>query len=241
MVAQQNFSELRQHLSPAWQLLTKWEILQPVQHRKPLHFVLFQALVVMALLKNWRRWAGTLVLGFEGIARISEVLRATRADLVLPSDQFSSTFFAAFLRVLNPKTKRRGKGKVQHLKLSNKPAVAFLERCFASLDPDLCLFPLSAAAFRSRWEHLLDELLVPKQMRPTPASIRGGGAIMAYQRGETISDIMWRMRVSSQPTLEHYLQEMAADSIMTRLPETCKHRIKSAAVLYSTLIEHPVS
>ena len=64
---------------------------------------------------------------------------------------------------------------------------------------------------------------------------------MAYQRGETISDIMWRMRVSSQPTLEHYLQEMAADSIMTRLPETCKHRIKSAAVLYSTLIEHPVS
>ena len=241
VVAQQSFSELRQHLSPAWQLLTKWEILQPVQHRKPLHFVLFQALVVMALLKNWRRWAGTLVLGFEGIARISEVLRATRADLVLPSDQFSSTFFAAFLRVLNPKTKRRGKGKVQHLKLSNKPAVAFLERCFACLDPDLCLFPLSAAAFRSRWEHLLDELLVPKQMRPTPASIRGGGAIMAYQRGETISDIMWRMRVSSQPTLEHYLQEMAADSIMTRLPETCKHRIKSAAVLYSTLIEHPVS
>ena len=241
VIAQQTYSWLKQHLGAAWQLLTKWEVLQPIQHRRPLHYVLYQAMVVSALCKGWLRWTGTLVLGFEGIARISEVLRATRADLVLPSDQFSSLFGSAFLRVLNPKTKRRGKGRVQHLKLHEKHAIAFLERTFAALDPSLCLFPLSAAAFRTRWEQILDELEMPRQLRPTPASIRGGGAIVAYQKGEPIQDIMWRMRVQSQTTLEHYLQEMAADSIMTRLPETSKHRIKSAALLFPLLIEHPGS
>jgi len=82
---------------------------------------------------------------------------------------------------------------------------------------------------------------MPKDLRPTPASIRGGGAIVAYQKGEHIQDIMWRMRIQSQTTLEHYLQEMAADSIMTRLPEVSKHRIRSAALLFPLLIEHPGS
>ena len=82
------------------------------------------------------------MLGFEGIARISEVLRATRAELILPSDQFSTLFSSAFLKVLNPKTKRRGKGRVQHLKLNDRHAIAFLERTFAALDS--CPFLVSS-------------------------------------------------------------------------------------------------
>ena len=77
-----------------------------------------------------------------------------------------------------------------------------------------------------------------KDRRP-PQS--GGGAIIAYQRGEHIQDIMWRMRVASQATLEHYLQEMAANSVMTRLPELSKQKIRSAALLYPLLIGRPVS
>ena len=73
---------------------------------------------------------------------------------------------------------------------------------------------------------------MPNALRPTPASIRGGGAICADQRGEPIKDITWRMRALNQTTLEHYLQEMAADWIMSRPPEDCKHRIKSAALLF---------
>lgn len=43
VVAQQRFSGLRQYMQPAWQLITKREIFQPVQHRRPLHFVLYRA------------------------------------------------------------------------------------------------------------------------------------------------------------------------------------------------------
>eukprot|EP00438_Fugacium_kawagutii_P014015 Skav204090 [mRNA] locus=scaffold3129:371114:378324:+ [translate_table: standard] len=241
VVMQQSYPWIRQHMSPAWMLVTKWESLQPIQHRKPLHAVLFKAMVSMGLLKGWTRWTATLILGFEGIARISEVLRALRGDLVLPMDQFESSGSFAFLKVSNPKTKRRGRGRVQHLKLRNPEAIRFLEKSLGSLAPSLSLFPFSAAAFRARWDQLLDELLLPKTGRPTPASIRGGGAILAYQRGEPIQDIMWRMRVTNQRTLEHYLQEMAADAVLSRLPLTCKSKIRSAAALFQILLEHSVS
>jgi hypothetical protein len=33
----------------------------------------------LAILKNWQRWTAVLLLGFFGIARISEVLRALRS------------------------------------------------------------------------------------------------------------------------------------------------------------------
>eukprot|EP00438_Fugacium_kawagutii_P021961 Skav208057 [mRNA] locus=scaffold1124:175499:180298:- [translate_table: standard] len=240
VVMQQGFPWIRQHMSPAWTLITKWEALQPVQHRKPLHSILFKALVSLALLKGWLRWSATLVLGFEGIARISEVLRAFRSDLILPSDQFDESKTFAFLRVSNPKTKRRGRGRVQHLKIKNAEAIQFLEHSLGPLAPGLALFPLSSSAFRARWDMLLDELLMPGTSRPTPASIRGGGAIVAYQRGEPIQDIMWRMRVTNQRTLEHYLQEMAADAMMSRLPSQCKSKIRSAAALYPVLLEHSV-
>eukprot|EP00438_Fugacium_kawagutii_P000176 Skav214254 [mRNA] locus=scaffold2045:416029:421014:- [translate_table: standard] len=238
VLAQQLYPWARQQMNPAWALVSKWELLQPVKHRQPLHAVLFKAMMSLALMRRWYRWAATLLLGFEGIARISEVLTAFRADLVLPSDQFDVPGCAAFLRVSNPKTKRRGRGKVQHLKLKDPVSIAFLEFIFGNLDASLMLFPASSANFRTKWELLLDELLVPRVQRPTPASIRGGGAILAYQRGENIQDLMWRMRVTSQRTLEHYLQELAADTIMTKLPSDSKTRIRSAALIFPLLIEH---
>ena len=79
VIIQQRFPWVKPHLSPAWQLITRWQVLQPVQHRKPLHWVLCQAMASLAILKNWQRWTAVLLLGFFGIARISEVLRALRS------------------------------------------------------------------------------------------------------------------------------------------------------------------
>lgn len=145
----------------------------------------------------------------------------------------------AFLRVLKPKSSRRGKGRIQHLKIADANAVSFLEHVFGPLDFSLQLFPLSAGVFRRRWDKILEALLVPKSRRPTPASIRGGGAILAYKRGEPISDILWRMRLVSLTTLESYLQELAADSLLTRLPERSRCRIRSAAALFDLQLRSP--
>lgn len=38
-------------------------------------------------------------------------------------------------------------------------------------------------------------------------------AVMLYRRGESISNILWRLGLRLQSTLESYLQEMAASAV----------------------------
>ena len=237
VMAQQRMPLLRPAITAAWQLLTKWENLQPLVHRLPLPEILYKAMVSIASMWGWHRWCATLVLVYEGIGRIGEALRACRRDLVLPSDNLDSEHQVAYLKISHPKTRRRGRGKVQHLRIDNFVAVEFLEKHFADIHPACRLFPLSASAFRTRWEKLLDALQVPMGDRPTPASVRGGGAILAYRRGETISNIMWKMRIVHQPTLEAYLQETVADSLLARLPDHCRNRIRTAARFFSYTLQ----
>ena len=168
VLVQRKYPRLRAEISPAWELISRWEELHPVRHREPLPEVLFKAMFVLAYLWKWKRVAATLLLGVEGIARIGELLAARRADLFLPSDAFDSSNLVAFLKVKKPKTLRRGLGRVQHLKIKDPASVLFLEKIFGALDPSLNLCPLSASAFRRRWNKLLDALQIPVKLRPTP-------------------------------------------------------------------------
>lgn len=131
-----------------------------------------------------------------------------------------------------PKTARRGKGRVQYCSVRGELAVKFLDAIFGGLEPFLKLYPLSANSFRTKWTKLLLLLKIPKHLHPTPASVRGGGSVMAYRRGEPIQSIMWRMRLVSQGTLESYLQELAADQFLLTLPDLAKCRIRFLAALY---------
>ena len=45
VLAQQSQAGLRAHMTPAWRLLSKWEAVQPLQHRQPLPEVLFSRYV----------------------------------------------------------------------------------------------------------------------------------------------------------------------------------------------------
>ena len=211
----------------------------PVTHRIPLPEVLFKAMVSIAVLWGWMRWAATLTVAFEGIGRIGEAITALRRDLVLPSDSFDTEHLVAFLKIPKPKSRKRGRGRVQHLRIDNVAAVEFLELQFANLHPACKLFPMSAASFRSRWDKILDALQLPRADRPTPSSVRGGGAIAAYRRGETIQGIMWKMRIINQSTLESYLQETAADSLLARMSDPCRSRIRCAARFFPFAFHSP--
>lgn len=239
VLAQQRHPELRPLMSVAWDVVSRWEEISPVQHRIPLAEILFRAMFALAVHFRWYRWAGALMLGYEGISRIGEVLKATRQDLVLPADMFDPSYRALFLRVRQPKGKRRGKGRSQHSKVEAPDAVEFISRVFYPLAGCLLLFPLSSSVFRRRWEKLLDVLQVPPVLRPTPASIRGGGAILAYRRGESVQSILWRMRLKSQVTLESYLQELAAEGSLNQMPERTKERIKFASSFYFAALKSP--
>ena len=48
---------LRPHLKLAWDMVSRWEELEPVVRRTPLPEVVLQAMVGIALALRWRRWA----------------------------------------------------------------------------------------------------------------------------------------------------------------------------------------
>ena len=163
---------MRGQLGPAWELVSRWEKLQPVRHRTPVPEVVVKSLVVLAWCKGYRRWAACTLVGYFGLARIGEVLRATRAHLLLPADH-CSLLQVAFLRLESPKSSGRGGPKVQHLKVDEALVVELLAKAFSSLDVSEKLYPFGPAAYRSRWNFLLEHFGLKNQQELTP----GGGSL----------------------------------------------------------------
>ena len=149
-------------------------------------------------------------------------------DLVLPRDLFDEKSRYAFLKIQKPKTKRRGRGRIQHLRVEDSgAAIDLLDRIFGHLND--CLN--SSSSLRSRWEKILDFLQVPRHLRPQPSSIFVEVELWWPTEKETIHKTSFGGWDWS--TLESYLQELAADSILVRLPESSKARIRFLASFFA--------
>ena len=185
--------------------------------------------------KGFRRWAAVTIAAFYGIARIGEVLEASRLHLLLPGDHFSD-LKACFLRLEGPKSSSRGGARVQHLRIDEPTAVLFLEKVFGDTAAQDRLYPLSSSAYRSRWNLVLEMLGLPSKLDLTPGGLRGGGAVWAYHRGIGIPDIQWRMRLKHQQTLAFYLQEVAALNSMLEAGPDARHAVFAAASFFPFLV-----
>ncbi|CAE7238074.1 unnamed protein product [Symbiodinium sp. CCMP2456] len=224
--------ELRPYMPMAWDLLSRWERVQPVRHRIPMPEAIFQALFALGALRGWFRWCAILGLAYFGIARAGEPLRAQRKDLLLPSDTLSPISVGVFMAVRSPKTAFRGKGRVQHLCIKDTGFCSYLESVYARASPEDLLYNGSPSAFRKRWDELLRILAIPRSVSLTPGGLRGGGAVRAYREGLGIQDLMWRMRVRHATTLESYLQEVAALSVVPKLSADSRRRVAAACAFY---------
>jgi len=234
--AQAQRPQLRRCLPLAWKLASTWEAIEPGEHRRPLPVTLYRALVVAAVSASWLRFACVLILTFLGPARVGEVLRATRKSLVLPVDVLFDPDDRLYLEIEAPKSRFRGGGARQHICVVGRLEVAFVSACLLSLTPGEPLYPFTAATFRSRWDSLLKRLTVPSCLAFTPASLRAGGTVYAYNHGASVQDLLWRLRLQHQRTLAHYLQEVAtATSLVTVSPATRALILKSAS-LYAPLL-----
>jgi hypothetical protein len=191
----------------------------------------------VSLLWGWTRFAGLLLLGFCGMLRPDEFLSATRRDLILPSDRLELSG-DAFLRIAEAKTKRFMRH--QHARISDREVVRFFELAFGPLGRDEPLAPYGAGPFRSRWNAVLLQLGVPSHVAasgPTPGSLRGSGATEFYLQTEDVPRIAWRGRWRKVETLEHYLQEVAAQLLLTDLPLAARGAISEFASASSRLLQ----
>ena len=58
----------------------------------------------------------------------------------------------------------------------------------------------------------------------------------SYRQGRPISDILWQMRSQNAKTVNFYLQEVAAGSVLGELFSVARERIKAASALYPFML-----
>ena len=233
--AQQSCLGARMYMHTVWDMISRWEIAEPTEHRAPLPSPIFHAMMSIAMQWNWHHFAAVLGLAFYGICRPGEVIAATRRCLVLPSDMMHDIEHVAYLRIEKPKGRRRSKGLVQHASIHHVEFINFLESIYGTTDKTCRLFYGSPSAFRKRWDKILVALRVSSAIRLTPGGLRGGGAIFAFRNGTDIYNLLWRMRLKHLGTLESYLQELIADTVMADLDVPARQRIRAAAMFVSFL------
>eukprot|EP00438_Fugacium_kawagutii_P022593 Skav212131 [mRNA] locus=scaffold1323:119679:120781:- [translate_table: standard] len=186
---------------PCWDLISKWEIAEPVQHRPPIPEGIVKCLVSVGWQLGWRAWCGITLLAFYGAGRVGEVL----------------------------------KSKVQHMQILDDRAVALLKKIFKGYPNDSALYAGSPGVYRRRWDHLLKLCQIPASLRLTPGGLRGGAAVWLYKHKTPVADIVWRLRLRSQSTLESYLQETAALGVLQKIDERTLNSLQLISKLYEFL------
>jgi hypothetical protein len=235
---QHRHPELRSHLAQSWALAQKWRQLEPSAHRLPIPEALYRAIVAVAIAWGWERFAAAVVCAYQGAARIGEILRLLRAHVLLPADTLLTPDVPkVFLTIAQPKSRYRGGAFVQHAVVDSVPEARFLERVLLPLQPSERLCHLSPGAFRTRWDAVLRALRVPPALGFLPGGLRGGGAVHYYTSGVPIQNLMWRMRLRHQVTLEHYLQEVAGSVSLRAAPLSAQARIRDLAPMYRSMLD----
>lgn len=226
----------RGRIQAAWEVVTRWEILQPVEHRRPLPLKVLEAMVVVCTLWRWHRVSCVLLVAFHGCCRPGEVLRACRKDFVLPMDLGSTMEGPVFLRIDKPKS---GLGKIQHAKIDHPGISVFLQHIIGTLGGDDRIYPGTPGTFRRRWNVLLRALHIPSEFKLTPGSLRPGGTVELYRKGVAIHDILWSLRLKHLETLQHYLQEVSTELTLFDLPQEAKDAISSLAACLPIFLSNP--
>ena len=229
----------RPYMQGAWTIVSKWELAEPTQHRPPIPEPVVTAISALALMWRWPRFACSVLLCYYGIMRIGEVLGAKRRDLLTPKDLMSEDQVLYF-KISYPKSRGRGP-RVQYTTFTKSEYLPLLLRHWEDLGKDEPLYPLSASAFRRRWDSLLQQIGVEKFHNLTPGSLRGGGCVWAHRSGLGIQELLWKMRLQHMKTLGYYLQEVTAVSILPNLKSECRSNIAALQGVMPLLTEAVLS
>lgn len=229
---QRTWPPTKGHLQQAWNVVSKWEELEPIEHRRPMPRAMVEAMCSLAMHWGWIRFTSVILIAFQACARPGEVLGAPRANLILPEDIDAESGSPCFLKVSKPKPGRRGMGRVQHCKVDDVFVSRFLSSVFSMVDRNEDIYPGSSAAFRYRWNFLLRKMAVPIVSLLTPGCLRASGTVELYRRKTPIMDILWSLRLKNLETLQHYLQEISTQITMIDLPPRARFLILNLSKLF---------
>ena len=226
----------RSHLSPAWQVDRKWQQAEPGECRPVISQPILLAAVSLALCWGWCDWAAVTLVGFLCMLHPSEMICLVRADLVFPEDALSPDP-VAYVHIRNPKTQRFARR--QHSCLEDPLVLLLLEALYFNLPLPSRLFRGSMHVYRRQWNCIMARLGVPHRLSEkgaTPGVLRGSGATFLYLEIEDLPLVAWRGRWSKTKTVEFYLQEVAAQLLLQRLPRWARDRIRLLSSFSRSLV-----
>ncbi len=84
----------------------------------------------------------------------------------------------------------------------------------------------------------MHELAIP-ELHLTPGGLRGGGAIHFHRKRNDKATLQWHMRVASQETVRHFLQEVMARNQLAHLSRNKLVRLRMLASFFEPLLAWP--
>ncbi|CAE7921921.1 unnamed protein product [Symbiodinium sp. KB8] len=224
---QDSHPDFRSKLSSAWQVDRKWQLAEPGECRPVISQPIVQAAAALAICWGWFDWAALTLVGFLCMLHPAEMIWLTRQDLVFPEDALSPDPIM-YVHIRNPKTQRFARR--QHSRLEDPLVLSLLASLYLDLPLSSRLFRGSMHTYRRQWNKIMERLGVPHRLTDkgtTPGVLRGSGATFLYLETEDLPLVAWRGRWSKTKTVEFYLQEVAAQLLLQRLPQWARARVLS--------------
>ena len=223
---------IRSSLSGAWRILRHWERLEPDKARAPCPILWLRALTVAAATWSWPRVALTLLLGFFGLLRPSEICGLMRSDVLLPLDHGMGGFL--MLRIREPKS-RWASSRQQYVRVGKEAPVAWLVQELGLIPLSSQIWPGSPATFSKRLA-VLSRATLGRADLVLPSGLRTGGATFVFQNSyEDLVRVQWRGRWKDSRMLAIYIQELSAAMVQMRLQQAEAARVSELAALFDVV------
>ena len=232
---------LRRLLQPAWDLAFSWQREEPPVHHTAMPWQVLTAAVAIALVYGWVDVAGVISLCWGGLARVGEVLNATRSDLVLPADVGTPGSGYLLMTVREPKTRFRA-ARHQSLRVDQPQLLRVITLAFSALEPSERLWPFSGSTLRNRFRKLMLALrlcpgIVPRVRDFDLGSLRAGGATWLMDTTENPDYVRRRGRWITTKVMEIYVQEVTALTFLPRLPDDVKQHVFAWAGVFAAMVD----
>ena len=197
---------------------------------------------MFAMSACWGWWdMGVLILlSFLGMIKPGHILKLRPIDIILPSALMSSEV-QAFVRIRSPKMKHVT-ARREHALIEEQRLVQFLEAWLPTLPRANLIFNGTPASYR-RCHDLLVQFFgvgISDGSGITPASHRGGGATWFYRTTRDLQETRWRGRWADMKSLEIYIQEVGALSVLPALTIKERSKIQQFAQAAPVILEAAV-
>ena len=116
--------------------------------------------------------------------------------------------------------------------------VRLIDHVLHRLPQDAKLFPASSASFRRRFDRSCRPWGLLKQLASLPlASGRGALRFHFLSAGGKLPGLLWGMRLKHLGTLESYLQEVSASTVVPHLSLESRRRISVASACLPAVLQ----